>query len=248
MTYHLRVPGEIPSLPATPASASKAARSKSGNKEFELRPQAGTLPPNFHQSIKVSFTPASVKSYSTALLVDVDEAGKEVYSLPITAKSVVPAVSLLTPLLDYGRCFLHHPYVHNVELRNDSKLPVKYEMPAQVNRSLLVYSTTHPRGVIEPNSVLKVPLQVEAQLQGELSASAVFDILGSSDPPVEVGIYCIGEGPVVCVSPSVLAWGTCPVLTPLTMRVTLSNESLIPAEFECALVSPSQLNMLRDIQ
>ena len=59
------------------------------------------------------------------------EAGKEVFSLPITAKVMVPPVSLLTPLLDFGRCFIQHPYVQNVELQNNSELPVQYKMAPQ---------------------------------------------------------------------------------------------------------------------
>lgn len=178
-----------------------------------------------------------MKSYSTALVVDVKEAGREVFSLPITAKSVVPSVTLLTPLLDFGRCFLHHPFVQNVELLNDSNLPVKYEMTPQVDQTVLVYSTMHPKGVIEPHTTLSIPLQVEAQLQGEITSTVVFNILGSTDSPLEVSIYCIGEGPVISVTPAQLEWGVCPVLTDLSKKVTLSNESLIPAEFECALVS-----------
>lgn len=80
---------------------------------------------------QVNFTPSSVRSYSCALVVDVEEAGREVFSLPISAKAVVPSVSLLTPLLDFGRCFIRHPYVQNVELLNNSNLPVKYKMPPQ---------------------------------------------------------------------------------------------------------------------
>lgn len=66
---------------------------------------------------------------------------------------------------------------------------------------------------------------------------AFFNIIGSSDPPLEVALYCIGEGPVVYVTPDELHWGVCPVLTPISKMVRLSNESLIPAEFECVLVS-----------
>lgn len=87
----------------------------------------------------MNFTPSYVKSYSTALLVDVDEAGLEVFSIPITAKSTVPSVTLITQLLDYGRCFLRYPYSHNVEIMNDTALPVKYEMPPQVREKLNKY-------------------------------------------------------------------------------------------------------------
>ena len=177
-----------------------------------------------------------MKSYSTALIVDVEEAGLEVFSIPITAKSIVPQVTLLTQLLDYGRCFLRHPYVHNVEILNDSSLPVKYEMPPQLDQSILVYSTPRPSRIIEPHSTLSIPLQVEVQIQGEIAMPALFNVIGSADSPLEVGLYCIGEGPVIFVTPQELHWGVCPVLTPISKMVRLSNESLIPAEFECTLV------------
>ena len=118
-------------------------------------------------------------------MVDVVEAGKEVFSLPITAKVVVPSVSLLTPLLDFGRCFIRHPYVQNVELQNNSELPVQYKMAAQdqaaaVRKVALCwvlqvvvhpsfercpqiavsYSTPHPEGIVKPLSTLSIPLQV----------------------------------------------------------------------------------------
>lgn len=178
-----------------------------------------------------------MKTYSTALVVDVEEAGRDVFSLPITAKSVVPRIALLTPLLDFGRCFVGHPYVLNVSLRNDSSLPVKYEMLPQGDQRAVVYSTPHPKGVVKARETLDVPLQIKAQVQGEITSVAVFNILGSTDPPLEVGVYCIGEGPVISITPNELNWGVCPVLEPIGKVVTLSNESLIPAEFECTLVS-----------
>ena len=185
----------------------------------------------------MNFTPSSVKSYSTALIVDVEEAGLEVFSIPVTAKSIVPQVILLTQLLDYGRCFLRHPYVHDVEILNDSPLPVKYEMPLQLDQNIIVYSTPHPTGVIEPHTTLRIPLQIEVQVQGEIALPALFNIVGSVDSPLDVGIYCIGEGPVIFVTPDELQWGVCPVLKPISKTVRLSNESLIPAEFECILVT-----------
>lgn len=47
---------------------------------------------------------------------------------------------------------------------------------------------------------------------------------------------CVGEGPVVHVAPVELDWGQTPVLTDLSKSVILSNESLIPAPFSCAMV------------
>ncbi len=43
--------------------------------------------------------------------VDVIDVGEEIVSLPLFAECAVPDVSVLTPVLDYARCFLNHPYV-----------------------------------------------------------------------------------------------------------------------------------------
>ena len=47
---------------------------------------------------------------------------------------------------------------------------------------------------------------------------------------------CVGEGPVVHMTPSRLDWGTIPVLLDVSLCVTLSNESLIPSEFTARMV------------
>lgn len=49
-----------------------------------------------------------------------------------TLRCVVPPVTVLSPILDYGRCFLRHPYEHSVKLHNDTDLPAKYELLTQV--------------------------------------------------------------------------------------------------------------------
>ncbi len=54
---------------------------------------------------------------------------------------------MLTPILDYGRCFLRHPYEHNAKLRNDTALPAKYELLLQrvTERSPLLYISPKPQ-------------------------------------------------------------------------------------------------------
>ena len=52
-----------------------------------------------------------------------------------------------------------------------------------------------------------------------------------------VQIQCVGEGPVVHVTPNHVDYGTIPVLTDISKIVQLSNESLIPAQFSCSMVS-----------
>lgn len=173
------------------------------------------------------------------LVMNLQETGKDVYSLPILAKSVVPSITLRTPLLDYGRCFLEYPYTLNAELVNESELPVRYEVPEQEDETILAYSTPSRTGIVEALSTLKLPLEIRPKLQGELSMSVPIRILHCSNSMLSVGISCIGEGPVVYVTPTRLRWGVCPVLTTISKKVTLSNQSVIPAKFQCAFVSVS---------
>ncbi len=42
--------------------------------------------------------------------------------------SIVPSVSLPQPYLDYGLCFLNHPYTMNVVLQNSQPLLAHYEI------------------------------------------------------------------------------------------------------------------------
>ena len=47
---------------------------------------------------------------------------------------------------------------------------------------------------------------------------------------------CIGEGPVVHVTPLSLDWGQIPVLTDVVRVIKLSNESLVPSKFTAHMV------------
>ena len=50
----------------------------------------------------------------------------------------MPPITVSTPILDYGRCFLHHPYELPVHLVNESDLPAKYELLSQVINPILL--------------------------------------------------------------------------------------------------------------
>lgn len=53
-----------------------------------------------------------------------------------------------------------------------------------------------------------------------------------------VYVHCIGEGPVIHLTPSSLDWGQIQVLTEVSKIVKVSNESLIPAHFTAEMVCP----------
>ncbi len=63
------------------------------------------------------------------------------------SRCIVPNIGVLTPILDYGRCFLRHPYEHNVKLQNETDLPAKYELVPQHVDELapMLYTSPKPR-------------------------------------------------------------------------------------------------------
>ena len=52
--------------------------------------------------------------------------------------SIVPAVVLSPMCLDYGRCFITHPYTMNIQLSNTHTLPAHYEMIKMVRHQSII--------------------------------------------------------------------------------------------------------------
>lgn len=116
-------------------SDSEATRSFDGNfnsfdisnfKEFSIIPKSGMISPQSEMKIIVEFIPHFIKKYETSLAVDIEDVGDEFYLLPISARSTVPTISLLTSTLDIGRCFINHTYNRSIKLSNDTSLASRY--------------------------------------------------------------------------------------------------------------------------
>ncbi len=56
------------------------------NNEFQIRPSHGQIPPQSDMKIYVDFVPKAIQKYDTFLQVDINGVGKNIFSLPITAK------------------------------------------------------------------------------------------------------------------------------------------------------------------
>ncbi|XP_033116735.1 hydrocephalus-inducing protein homolog isoform X2 [Anneissia japonica] len=246
MNFVLRVPGDGTDDTVC-ATSGEVTLGKTGHskfpKEFTITPDHGTIDPQSELKIQIQLISNTLKKYDMAMVVDVEKVGSEILSLPIIAKCVVPPVVIVSPILDYTRCFLDYPYEQSVQLFNDSDLPAKYDLVPQVigDLSTILYTSPEPTGIIQPHSVIDIPLVITPQGLEELEAVAEFSIFGSSELPLQVQLICIGEGPVVHVTPHEIDWGQTQVLTDVTRTVELSNESLIPAEFTCSLVRPNSL-------
>ncbi|XP_046889403.1 hydrocephalus-inducing protein homolog [Hypomesus transpacificus] len=254
MAFALRVPGDGDGAPSVTSVSQVADLSRadwpcsSGGEgsrpaEFSLSPRSGMVRPQGHMSIQVTLCSNRVRSYRLALVVDVEGVGEEVLALPITARCVVPEVVVETSLLEYHGCFLGYPYEQMLKLTNNSDLPACYGLLFQdyEERPALVYSSAHPRGVVQPGSAVEIPLVLQAKAVGRLQHTALIAVFGRTEPPLEVLLSCIGKGPEVLVATTHLDFGSIPVLTDVSRTLQLCNESPIPALFSAQMVRSRSL-------
>ena len=98
MSFNLRVPGDgvTDSICGTSDLDLDSVRSEMGSssitqrsgppREFEIVPATGTIPPQSDIKVKVNFISNTIKKYEMNLVVDVENVGEEIVTLPITAK------------------------------------------------------------------------------------------------------------------------------------------------------------------
>ncbi|KAM9351908.1 hydrocephalus-inducing protein homolog [Symphorus nematophorus] len=218
--------------------------------EFTVSPAAGSVPSSSRITIKVTLCANTVKTYRLALVVDVEGVGERIRTLPINARCVVPDIVVDTPMLDFQRCFLNHPYEQKVQLINNSNLHACYGvLDQEYKESLSLHcSSSIPRGVIRPHSSEEIPVVLQAKAIGKLHHTLCIAVFGSLQPPLEVVLSCVGQGPAVHVLSPQLNFGQIQVLKDSTRALHLSNQSPIPAHFtarmshrkSCWRVEPSE--------
>ncbi|KAI3370851.1 hypothetical protein L3Q82_007368 [Scortum barcoo] len=249
MTFALRVPGDGLGSPSVTCSKQLSDMSKNNWQgsaardlhaqpaEFTISPAAGSVHARSDVIIKVTLCSNTVGRYRQALVVDVEGVGEEIMTLPINARCVVPDIVVETPVLDFQKCFLDHPYEHQVRLTNNSTLPACYGMLDQKYEESpsLIFGSPVPRGVILPHSSEELPVILLAKAIGKLHHTLRIAVFGSIRPPLEVVLSCIGQGPIVHIQSPQLDFGTIPVLMDITRALHLSNQSPIPAHFTARL-------------
>ncbi|KAK2841889.1 hypothetical protein Q5P01_012089 [Channa striata] len=205
--------------------------------EFTVSPAEGSVRAMSDITIQVTLCSNTVKRYRLALVVDVEGVGNDIISLPINARCVVPEIVVETPLLDFQRCFLNYPYQQQVRLTNPSSLPACYGVLDQEYEEspALLFGSFVPRGVILPYSSEEITLFLLAKAVGRLHQSLQIAVFGSLQPPLEVVLSCIGQGPVVHIQSPQVEFGKIPVLTDIIKTLHLSNQSPIPAKFTACM-------------
>ncbi|XP_072290521.1 hydrocephalus-inducing protein homolog [Eucyclogobius newberryi] len=219
-------------------------------KEFTVNPESHCVPVMSEVTITVTLCSNTVKRYELALAVDVESVGEKIRTLPLIARCTVPYLEVDTPLLDYNNCFLDLPYEQKVHLVNTSSLPACYgvlEQELETNSSLH-FKSLILRGVILPHSSEDLPVCVIAKAVGRLHCNMQIAVFGSTQPPLEVVLSCVGQGPIVHVQSTHLDFGRIPVLNDIVKSLILLNQSPIPAHFSVLMNSTDTLIVFASLQ
>ncbi|KAF5907639.1 hydrocephalus-inducing protein, partial [Clarias magur] len=243
MSFGLRIPGDGSGRESVTSTEQvkeldrndwkPGGRASESPQEFKVTPCSGTIRAQSKMDIMVTLCSNTVHQYCLALVVDVHGVGEEVLALPIKASCVVPEVHLESSVLEFQHCYLGYRYERPIRLINNTNLPACYGLLAQEyeEKPSLLYSTAHPRGVIQPYSIEEIPLVLQAKRVGRVQLTALVAILGQQGPPLEFLLSFVGQGPTVSLSATELHFGIIPVLTDIPRTLQLFNHSPIPAQF-----------------
>lgn len=204
----------------------------SQRREFVIEPQLGTIAPGAVHHLQLDFTPGEVKDYEGfELVVDIDRVGTALLALPITARSVVPRVTLETPVVTFGECFARHPYEAQLIFVNTEPAPARYSILPQDEQSAVVaaFSTEHASGVVPPRGRHSIPVTLTCFQLGPIALPMYIAMAGNGGQPLAAELRAVGRGPHVAVTPTSLSWGTVSCLTPHVLKLTVQNKGLIPA-------------------
>uniref|UniRef100_A0A8C5EU15 Hydrocephalus-inducing protein-like n=1 Tax=Gouania willdenowi TaxID=441366 RepID=A0A8C5EU15_GOUWI len=235
MTFSLRVvgdgqgPSSVNGFQQVSDLSRKNWQGLTGANEFTVSPDTDTV----GAMSDVTLCSNTVRVYSLALVVDVEGVGKDIMTLPISARCVVPDILVQTPVLDYQRCFINCIKQQHVRLTNPSKLPACYGVLDQEHDGtpLLLFHSSSPRGVILGGCSVEIPVNVSALAVGRLEHELKIALFGSLQTPLVIKLSIIGQGPVVHVQDTNLDFGRIPVLTDTVRTLQLTNQSPIPANF-----------------
>ena len=210
-------------------------------REFQLNPEFGTVEKFGKQDVVIEFIPTSIKSYSLKLLLDVERVGKEVIQVPITATCVCPDLTLTPEVRELKTAFIGYKYTEQVVLQNAFEYAARFEVLPQdvLSRDLCVIEVDKMNGVVNPQATTTLNVSLTTQKLGRIEVECFVRVVGSDKPPLRFLFQANSIGPSVSLSTKSIKFDRIPVLRPKTEKLVLSNSSLIPANYQIILESPT---------
>ncbi|XP_074407193.1 hydrocephalus-inducing protein homolog isoform X2 [Zonotrichia albicollis] len=210
-------------------------------REFTMNPSQGTIVPQGHQHIKVTLCSNTVTRFKRRLLVDLEGIAKEVASVFIIARCLVPELNVFPIVLPYRECLLKVPYERKLFVTNSTSLPGCYGLIPQKREedSPVLYSSPKPCGIVQPYSTAEIPVIIEVQTVGEHRTKVLVGVFGDARHPRGVELQSTGWLDEIYPSPTLLEFGMIPALQPASQSFTLFSECLVPVAFRVDILSKS---------
>jgi hydrocephalus-inducing protein len=205
-----------------------------GQAEFNITNERGCLERSKEAKIDIEFVPAHQQQYDMVLVVDLEGVGQDMLAVPIKADCDVPPVEV-TPsdFLEYGECFLRHEKTMYLEIVNkDPLLQAKYEIVPQDDPSkrIAVYTADKPSGIINKRSTQRINIALRTEILSAVRIPMYIKVEGHPIPFM-VTILATSRGPEVTCDRTELEFAPVTALVDETRKVTIKNESQIPAEY-----------------
>eukprot|EP01041_Mallomonas_annulata_P003640 gene3640-7257_t len=207
-------------------------------KEFEVTPADGTLESGSSLDVVVDFIPTTVKIYAYTLVVDIQDVGEMLMSIPITAECIAASLRLEHRDIQYGECFVRYPYDRELTLINTSDIVYTTfsVLPQQHYTKTIAYYEAEPSsGVIAPGDKMSVKVTLTAEKLGNAKVPIMVTVSGSQEPPIQAALVCTAIGPNVTLDQTEIRWGNMECLKDFPRTLKITNDSLIPASFKIFL-------------
>ncbi|KAH9286281.1 Hydrocephalus-inducing -like protein [Echinococcus granulosus] len=208
-----------------------------GAKSLSVSPSQALLEKMDTVVAEITYFASEVGSTDSCIRINMETVGK-IFEIPITGRCCVPQIQAECRQIELDSCFFNHPREFTVPLVNPSDLLAKYHILPVENTSVQITSTSL-EGLLPPEKVTHVPLQVYAKVTGFVSVNLEVAIVGADYNPLVVEVVCHCVGPVLSINAEKVDFGRIAALTPFQHSVLLSNESPIPAHLTSIKVQKS---------
>ncbi|KAK8853769.1 hypothetical protein M9Y10_016312 [Tritrichomonas musculus] len=204
------------------------------HREFQILPESGTVNKFGKVEITIEFIPISIRAYNLCLYLDINKFGQRLSEIPITATCYCPSLTLVPNVLDLHDIYINYKYSKTVILKNDTDYAAKFEFVKQNSSSLKlgIIEVGKDIGIVSPHSESNIDLTFTGIKIGKMNIDCFFSIFGSDDPPIKLTIVANCTGPTLDISLKNINFGNVKVLKKIEKTLTISNNSLIPANFK----------------
>ena len=206
---------------------------KGVQREFEIVPNNGTINPNETKKIEIKFVPHFRKIYKSVMVLDIEGIGKDMKSIPIIGESEVPTVTVKPEILDFGKIFLRYKQTREITLKNESNLYARF-IVHRLNpkfESLGSIITDLDKGQIKPGSSVTINMTLTTMCIKTFEMDFVIEIVSDTNIQHFIKVKADSIGPIVELSKKTIDFGDVEVLNKYIQKITLTNRSVIDADF-----------------